>query len=123
MTVAVAFAVVSGLLLLWMLVLARRAWRTLPPGARVPVHGGVGGWDKWQPKESALLLWPVIGTLIWLLNLGIMIYAVTDAAARAKGSVATVPAVLVVPMVILLVSEHFAVKAAARAARGHDPFA
>ena len=116
MPVAIGFAVVSGLLLLWILALARHAWRTLPPGARVPVHGGPRGWDKWRPKESALLIWPVVAGLIWLVNLGIVIYTVIDAAARSKDGAVVVPALLILPMVILLVSEHLALKAARRAA-------
>lgn len=114
--VAVGFAVVNGLLLLWMLALTRHAWRTLPPGAQVPVHGGPGGWDKWRPKESALLIWPVIAGLIWLVNLGMMIYTVTDAAARSADGASATLAVLILPMIILLVSERLALKAAVRAA-------
>jgi hypothetical protein len=118
MPVAIGFAVVSGLLLLWIVVLTRHAWQTLPAGARVPVHGGPGGWDNWWPKERALLVWPVIAGLIWLANLGIMIYAVVAAASMSKdgAALAVVPVLLILPMVILLVSEHFALKAAARAA-------
>lgn len=113
---AVGFAVVSGLLLFWMLALTRRAWRRLPPGALVPVHGGLAGWDRWRPKESALLLWPVVAGLIWLVNLGIMIYALTGPAARPADSAVLTSALLLLPMIILLASEHFALKAATRAA-------
>ncbi|MCL2730809.1 MAG: hypothetical protein FWE15_12400 [Actinomycetia bacterium] len=116
MPVAIGFAVVSGLLMFWMVALARRAWRTLPPGAPVPVHGGPAGWDKWRPKESALLVWPVIAGLIWLVNLGIMIYTVTAAHARSADGTSAMSALLILPMIILLVSEHLALKAAGRAA-------
>jgi hypothetical protein len=118
MPVAVGLAVVSGLLLVWILVLARHAWRTLPPGAQVPVHGGLAGWNRWRPKESALLLWPVIAGFIWLMNLGVMVYTVTDAAAKAKDSAATVSVLLILPMLILLISEHLALRAAGRRALG-----
>lgn len=113
---AVGFAVVSGLLLCWMLALTRRAWRRLPSGALVPVHGGLGGWDRWRPKESALLVWPGFAGLIWLVNLGIMIYALTGPAARSARSAVVTSALLLLPMVILLIGEHRALKAATRAA-------
>jgi len=109
---AIGFAVVGGLLLVWMLVLTRRAWRTLPPGAQVPVHGGLGGWDKWRPKESALLVWPVVGGLIWLAEAGTAILLAAAAAARSNGGLAALPVTLTLPMIILLVTEHYALKAA-----------
>jgi hypothetical protein len=122
MAAAIAFTVVSGLLLVWMLVLARHAWRTLPPGAQVPVHGGPHGWDQWGPKEMALRLWAGIGAAIWVVNLGIMIYAVTDATARSRGASTALQIVLVIPMLVLAISEHYAVKAA-YAASPSDPSA
>lgn len=116
--VAIGFAVASGLLLFWMFVLTLRAWRTLPPGAPVPVHGGVGGWDKWWPKERALRTWPIVGALIWLITTGTMVFTAAGIPARSKGSPAALPAALILPMVILLVSEHLALKKAARLANG-----
>jgi hypothetical protein len=109
---AIGFAVTGGLLLVWMLVLAWRAWRTLPPGAQVPVHGGLGGWDKWRPKENALLVWPVVGGLIWLAEAGTAILLAADAAARSNGGLAALPVTLTLPMIILLITEHYALKAA-----------
>lgn len=116
MLVAIGSTVVSGLLLVWMLALTRHAWRTLPPGAKVPVHGGLFGWDKWRPKESALLIWPVFAGLIWLLNLGIMIFTVADAAARSDDGMAVVFALFLFSMVSLSVGERLALKAADRRA-------
>jgi len=115
----ITVAVVNTVILCWMLALTRRTWRTLPSGALVPVHGGANGWDRWRPKESALVLWPVISGLIWLLNLGIMIYAAVDPGARSQGALTALPVALMVPMVILAVTEHYAVKAAIGAA--NDP--
>lgn len=123
MPVAIAFAVVNSLLLLWMLGLTRRARRTLPPGAPVPVHGGLGGWDKWWPKERALFGWLFAGTVAWLATVGAMIAVVADAAERSNGGLAALPAALVLPMAILLISEYLAVKAAARVASDPGTFA
>jgi hypothetical protein len=37
---------------------------TLPPGALVPMHHGIGGFNNWQPKAIALIAYPVIGLLV-----------------------------------------------------------
>jgi hypothetical protein len=110
---AIGFAVVSSLLLLWMLAAARRAWRALPPGAQVPVRRGLGGWNQWRPKESALRLWPAAGVVIWLANVAIVVSVVTGgASARSTGDTAALPGVLLLPMIVLLVGEQQALKAA-----------
>jgi hypothetical protein len=76
------------------------------------VHGGLGGWDKWRPKESALQVWPVVGGLIWLAEAGTAILLAAAAAARSNGGLAALPVTLTLPMIILLVTEHYALKAA-----------
>jgi hypothetical protein len=84
MALAVGFVVTSGVLFVWLLAVVRQAWRALPTGSLVPVHGGGAGWDKWRPKESALPIWAFIATSIWVLDTGIMIYVATVASAAAK---------------------------------------
>jgi hypothetical protein len=111
MAVAIAFAVVNSLLLLWVLALTWRARRTLPPGAQFPVHAGLGGWDKWWPVERALFVWPVIGAVIWLADIVTMVIAVVGAAS-SKDGIAAVTAILTIPMIMLPVTEHFALRAA-----------
>jgi hypothetical protein len=38
--------------------------RALPPGARVPLHYGFGGYGNWQPKTIALITYPVVGLVL-----------------------------------------------------------
>ncbi len=112
MAVAIAFAVVNSLLLLAIVGLARRAWRTLAPGAQFPVHGGLSGWDRWWPKERALFIWLFAGAAVWLATIVDMIITVTDTGARSTGGTTVLPAILAIPLVFFLVTEHFALKAA-----------
>jgi hypothetical protein len=122
MPAAIGYAVVSSLLLLWMLAATRRAWRALPPGAQVPVRRGLGGWKRWQPKESALRLWLAAGAVIWLANIAVVVAVVTGgASARSTGDTAALPGVLLLPMIALLVSEHHALKAARAGRRDGVP--
>jgi hypothetical protein len=115
MPAVIGFAVLNGLFVAGMTVLARRAWRVLPPGAPVPVHAGVRGWDSWSPKERALVLWPAIAGAFWLANLVILVLVAAAVIARSptdRGSVYAAAAGLTVPLVILLVSERRALHAA-----------
>ena len=116
MPVAIASVILSSLLLLWMVVSMRRTSRTLPSGSLVPVHGGPSGWDKWRPKETAFFVWSLGGTIVWLISVGVAIdIAITGHATKADG-LDVLTAVPVVPMVILLVSQQLAFRAARRAA-------
>jgi hypothetical protein len=115
MPVAIGFAVVSGLAVLRMVVLARRAWQELPPGALIPVHGGSLGWDKWRPKERALLIWPFGGAVVWVVNVGIAVFVAV--AAKSADGADVLTGVLVIPVIILAVSEQLALKAARKASQ------
>jgi hypothetical protein len=115
MPVAIACAVVNSALLLGMLALARQAWRMLPPGAPVPAHGGVGGWDRWWPKEKGLLAWCCAGAVIWLICVAVPIFVVAEATSARGGGVASV--VFLFPMILLLASEYYALRTARVVAR------
>jgi hypothetical protein len=64
-----------------------------------------------------LLVWPVVGGLIFLAEAGTAILLAADAAARSNGGLAALPVTLTLPMIILLITEHYALKAA-RSASG-----
>jgi hypothetical protein len=115
---AIGFVVVSGALLLWLLAMVRRAWQALPGRSLVPVHSGGAGWDRWRPKESALPVWIIAGVGIWVLNVGIMTYTVTAAAAKARAGLDVAAGLLILPLIILVVSAQLALKAARRRAAG-----
>jgi hypothetical protein len=40
---------------------------TLPPGSKVPVHFGPGGYNQWLPKNIGLTLWPALGTVLFVI--------------------------------------------------------
>jgi hypothetical protein len=80
-------------------------WVTLPPGARVPMHYGPGGYGNWQPKAIALISYPVVGALIFAVVLG-----ATSKAASSGNAAPEVIAPLVV--LIIAVTQYFAVRAA-----------
>jgi hypothetical protein len=95
--------VVGGVIVLLAMVgISVYGWVTLPPGAQVPLHHGIGGYGNWQPKTIALISYPVIGALVFAVVLG--------ATSRASSSGPTV----IAPLAILVaaVSQYFAVRAA-----------
>jgi len=77
---------------------------TLPPGARIPIHGAAG-YNRWLPKSIGLAFWPVLGVVIYLIilvtghspdvhgspdvglsvALGVILAAEIGALARARG--------------------------------------
>jgi hypothetical protein len=80
-------------------------WVTLPPGARVPMHYGPGGYRNWQPKTIALISYPVIGAFVFAVVLG--------ATSKAASSGNATPEVIA-PLIILIIAitQYFAVRAA-----------
>jgi hypothetical protein len=56
--------IASGLVVLAMVGISLWGARVLPPGARVPLHHGIGGYGNWQPKAIALVTYPVIGAFL-----------------------------------------------------------
>lgn len=57
---------VGGLLVLAMIAVSVRGWRTLPPDARVPIHHGFrGGYGSYLSKTAGLVAWPAAGTFIY----------------------------------------------------------
>jgi hypothetical protein len=112
MAAAIGLAVLNGVLFAWMTALARDAWRALPPGAPVPVHGGVAGWERWRPKERALRLWPIAGGAFWLGSLVILGLVAAGVTGRSAAGADSVAAVLAVALLVLLPCEYLALKAA-----------
>jgi hypothetical protein len=103
----------GGVLVAVMIGIAVFGWRTLPADARVPIHYGVGSWDNFASKTFALVLWPVIGLLIYGLFGAIMDSAIKPDHPGSHAALFILPAVLL----LLAVSEWAAVRAARRTAR------
>jgi hypothetical protein len=103
----------GGIVLLAMVGISVYAWVTLPPGAQVPLHFGIGGYRNWQPKTIALITYPVIGAVVFAVVLG------TTSSANSSGK--TAPTVIA-PLLILIiaVTQYFAVRAAINNGRDDD---
>lgn len=61
--------IIGGTLLLAIIAASLYGAATLPPGARVPVHFGPGGYNRWLPKQAGLALWPALGVIVYLIIL------------------------------------------------------
>ena len=51
-------AVIAAIGLLLSVAMSARARARLPADARVPVHAGLGGWDRYVPRDKGLWVWP-----------------------------------------------------------------
>ena len=107
---AIVGLVVGGVLLLAMTGVSIRGWLTLPADARVPVHGGIGGYSNYVSKKPGLILWPTAGALIYAIFAGIFVGAVHPNHASAGASLLILPIVLAV----LLAVQMGAIRAANR---------
>ncbi len=87
---------------------------TLPAGARLPLHFGLGGYTNWQQKGIALVTWPVIAVVIYV------ILIVADRNQQGSGSHGLpLPVGLTIALALMLVNEVGAVRAAlGRGGRG-----
>jgi hypothetical protein len=63
--------VAGGLLVLTMIAVSVRGWRTLPPYARVPIRHGFRGYGNYLPKTAGLVTWPASGIVIYGLCVGV----------------------------------------------------
>jgi hypothetical protein len=105
--------VVAGVVVLLAMVgISAYGWVTLPPDARVPLHRGPGGYGNWQPKALALITYPVGGAVVFAI--------VLTATSSAKSG--TTAAGIIAPLVLLVVAvtQYFAVRAAISSAAGSD---
>ena len=106
-------AVVIGVaVLLSMVGISVYGWVKLPPGARVPLHRGPGGYGNWQPKALALIAYPVVGAVVFAIILAKTWSEIPENAAFG----------LIAPLAILAIffTQYFAVMAAIRKASRND---
>ena len=106
-------AVVIGVaVLLSMVGISVYGWVKLPPGARVPLHRGPGGYGNWQPKALALITYPVGGAVVFAIVL----------TATTRGKSGKTPLEVIAPLAILAIffTQYFAVMAAIRNAGRND---
>lgn len=81
--------------------------RVLPPGSLVPLHHGIGGYNNWQPKVLALIVYPVLGAVVYT----ILLVATGGASSSGKSTPAVIAPIV---MVIVVISQYGAIRAAIR---------
>jgi|GEM_PF-7134550 hypothetical protein len=98
-------AVLVGLIPL-LLMLAAAAWGflALPPGARIPIHFGLGRPDRWAGRTFGLLLYPAIGVVVAAFELVV--------AATSGGGANAVAVPMAVILLILLAIQFLALRRA-----------
>lgn len=94
--------IVDAVLLLGMVGLAVFGAATLPPGAQVPIHFGLGSYNNWMPKKVGLVLWPAIGVLAYV------VLVITERRPHHGGATTG----LTIALVVILVTQTGALRAA-----------
>jgi hypothetical protein len=57
--------IIGGALLLAMVCVSLYGASALPPGARMPVHFGPDGYNRWVAKSTGLVVYPVLGAVVF----------------------------------------------------------
>ena len=103
----------GGLLVLAMIALSLRGWRTLPADARVPIHRGFRGYGNYQSKTAGLVTWPAAGIVIY--GLYSAVFAEALSTHSGNGGMFLLPLPLV--LVVLTAAQIAAIRAAGRTSR------
>jgi hypothetical protein len=107
---AAAELAVGGLLVLAMIGVSVRGWRTLPPDARIPVRRGLRGYGGYRSKTYGLLAWPAAGVVIY--GLFFVVFAEGLATRYARGGEILVP--FLAALFVLIAGQIRAIRAAGR---------
>jgi hypothetical protein len=59
--------IIGGALLLAMICVSLYGAATLPPGAQMPIHFGPGGYNRWVPRNTGLVLHPALGAMVYVI--------------------------------------------------------
>ena len=103
----IAAVIGTTVVLLVMVGMAVYAAVTLPPGAQIPVHLGIGGYNNWVSKNVGLVIWPAVGAVIFVITL-------FTAAGRHTGGKSVPTLILPLVLLILAASQYGATRAALR---------
>jgi len=111
--VAVIGLAAGGLLVLAMIAVSARGWRTLPSDARVPIQRGLRGHRNYLSKTAGLVTWPASGIVVYALYCGVF---AEDLATHYRG---TEMPLLLLPVVlaVLVGGQLGALRAAATSSR------
>lgn len=93
---AVTGLAAGGLLVLAMIAVSARGWRTLPPDARVPVQRGLRGYRTYLSKTAGLVTWPASGIVIYGLYCGVFAEGLATHYRGTQVSLLFLPVVLAV---------------------------
>ena len=102
----------GGLLVLAMIAVSARGWRTLPPDARIPVQRGFRGYRTYRSKTAGLVTWPASGIVIYGLYAGVF---AEDLATHYRGT--GVPLLFLPVLAVLIRGQMRALRAAATSSR------
>ena len=100
----------GGLLVLAMIALSLRGWRTLPADARVPIRHGFRSYGNYQSKKAGLVAWPAAGIVIYGLYSGVFVEALSTHS--GNGGMFLLP--LPVGLLVLTAVQIGAIRAAGR---------
>jgi len=107
----IVMLIADGALLLGIVGTSAYGASRLPAGAQLPLHFGPAGYTNWQPKNFALVLWPA---------LGVVLFVILIVTGRRPGS-QTVPIVLTIALAVMLLSHLGAIRAALARSGGEQP--
>jgi hypothetical protein len=102
---SITLLVIDSLLLLGMIGVSLYGASALPPGARVPIHFGLGAFNNWVPKSVGLVLWPAGGAVVYV------ILALNARSQQASGG-SGLPTGLTIALVVMLATQIGALKVA-----------
>jgi len=95
--VTVVSLVISGLLLAVIIGISYYGAVTLPPGARVPIHYGLGRYNNFVSKTTGLIVWPALGALSFALLTAVSVHAIKPSHPGPDGKVP----LIILPLVLL----------------------
>jgi hypothetical protein len=103
---------IGGVLVLAMIGVSTWGARTLPSDVRIPVHSGLGGYNNFRSKTFGLVSWPLGGLFVYGIYCGI-----TAGITHPHGSAGPVSIIMPAVLLLLVVSQVGAIRAALRTAR------
>jgi len=59
--------IIGGGLLLAMICVSLYGASALPPGARLPIHFGPAGYNRWVAKNTGLVIYPALGVVVYVI--------------------------------------------------------
>jgi hypothetical protein len=103
--------VISGLLLGAMIGISWYAARTLPADARIPLHFGPGGYRSFASKTTGLIVFPVVGVVLFALLTAVAGHAIKG---NHGGSGTTPLIILPIVLAVIAVTQWGAISVARR---------